>query len=494
MSPSTEPFNEKKYETLMDGHECTEIFFSQLERTNRLDSEFYKKNSLQIMRLLESISTSPITNLVNVSDGNHMSISDKFTGDGIPYYRGQDIHNFFIEDANPIYIDEETFNETYMHRSHLKKGDILLSIVGTIGKVSLVTENNKATCNCKLAILRPYDINKSDLIAIYLKTKYGFNQIDKFKRGAVQMGYLLEDMDQILIPNFSDEFAKMIKDIIEKIKLLTEHANVQYNVAEKYLFDNIGIDMSLICNKKSSSSIKSFSESFGNTGRLDAEYYQPRFEKLINIIQSSDYQKLKNLVTITKSIEPGSTAYRETGIPFIRISDISKYGISKTDKYLECNGKFDNNELYIKKDEILFSKDGSVGIAYKVEEDAAKITSSALLHLIVKDNVEILPDYLTVVLNSQIVQMQAERDAGGSIIKHWKPSEIENVLIPILDIKIQNQISEKVKNSFILRKKSEELLECAKKAVEIAIEKDETEAFLWIKKEIILNDKYISDY
>jgi hypothetical protein len=36
------------------------------------------------------------------------------------------------------------------------------------------------------------------------------------------------------------------------------------------------------------------------------------------------------------------------------------------------------------KDTILFSKDGSVGIAYKVEQDVDLITSSALLHLKVK--------------------------------------------------------------------------------------------------------------
>jgi len=28
--------------------------------------------------------------------------------------------------------------------------------------------------------------------------------------------------------------------------------------------------------------------------------------------------------------------------------------------------------------------------------------------------------------------MQAEKDAGSSIIQHWKPSEFENIIIPIL--------------------------------------------------------------
>lgn len=55
---------------------------------------------------------------------------------------------------------------------------------------------------------------------------------------------------------------------------------------------------------------------------------------------------------------------------------------------------------------------------------------------------------MTLVLNLPIVQLQAERDAGGSIIQHWKPSE--------------------------------QLLEVAKKAVEIAIEQNEATAIDYI--------------
>lgn len=464
----------------MDGYECSEILFSQLDRTNRLDAEFYKKDSLKIVDLLKSLSAKPLTNLVNVSDGNHMSISSKFVEVGVPYYRGQDIHHFFIEDSNPICIDENTYNVSYMQRSHLKKGDILLSIVGTIGEVSLVSKEDMATCNCKLAILRPYDTNKSALIAIYLKTKYGFDQVDKFKRGAVQMGYLLEDMNQIFMPEFTLDLYECVNRAISVVKLLTDKANNKYIDAEKVLLSKIGIEATSLVS--GGVSVKSFSDSLGDSGRLDAEYYQPKYDSLIESISVLKHKELAELVKITKSIEPGSDAYFDEGIPFIRISDISKYEITEPDKYLEECGEYDNSELYLKKDEILFSKDGSVGIAYKVEEDSRMISSSALLHLEVKDKNEVLPDYLTTVLNSDVVQLQAERDAGGSIIKHWKPKEIEKVVIPILDIDIQKEIAKKASESFKLRKQSRQLLDCTKNAVEMAIEKGEKTAIKWLNE------------
>jgi len=91
-------------------------------------------------------------------------------------------------------------------------------------------------------------------------------------------------------------------------------------------------------------------------------------------------------------------------------------------------------------------------------------------------------EYLTLVLNSKAVKMQSERDAGGSIILHWRVSEIENVVVPIIDFTKQQEIAKLIENSFALKKESEHLLEVAKRAVEIAIEENEDVAMEFIKK------------
>jgi restriction endonuclease S subunit len=76
--------------------------------------------------------------------------------------------------------------------------------------------------------------------------------------------------------------------------------------------------------------------------------------------------------------------------------------------------------------------------------------------------------------------MQAERDAGGSIILHWRISEIENVIVPVVDMAIQTKIANLVQQSFTLKAESERLLAAAKRAVEIAIETDEPTALAYI--------------
>lgn len=470
---------------MLEGLEVSEVQLSNLERTSRFDSEFYSKLNIKIINQLTQLETSTIDKVTSVSDGNHMSVSDKFQPVGVPYYRGKDIHNYFIEDSNPICIDYNTFSSSYIRRSHLKKGDVLLSIVGTIGEVAIVSTENNATCNCKLAILRPQNIN-GFFLSIFLKSKYGQNQIQKFKRGAVQMGLILEDMSQIYVPVFSEAFQTRIESLIQSTKNSNDKSKQTYTQAENLLLAEIGLQN--FSPSTEAVNIKSFTDSFSTSGRLDAEYYQPKYEQVVNAITAQNHDVLVNIVDITKSIEPGSANYDSVGLPFLRVADYSKFGLTETQKYLKDSFVIENkdkiNQLKPKKGTILFSKDGSVGTAYHLREDFEGITSGAILHLSVKNQEKIIPEYLTLVLNSQMVQMQAERDAGGSIILHWRVSEIENVVVPIIDYPKQQQIAELVEQSFALKQQSEHLLEVAKRAVEIAIEENEGVALAYVESEV----------
>ncbi len=408
-----------------------------------------------------------------------MSISDSFTEEGIPYYRGGDIYNMFIEQCpNPLYIPRSVFDIKTMQRSHLKKGDILMSIVGAIiGNVSLVSTDNDATCSCKLAIIRPSSNLSPEYIMAFFMSKMGSLQIQRYRRGSGQTGFILNDFDQLLIPVINDKIQNAIVNIIQKAKQILSLGIDKYIICQNYFQEEFNLQKVPL--NTINISVKKASSSFFSSGRLDAEYYQPKYEELLNQIQRVELVPLHKIVHINKSIEPGSDLYEDSGVPFVRVSDLSEYGISTPDIYLDKDAFHD--VIRPKKDTILLSKDGSVGIAYKVQEDLDVITSGAILHLSIF-NTEFLPDYLTLVLNSIVVRMQAERDAGGSVIQHWKPSEIEQVLIPKLDIKKQQEIANQVQESFKLRSESKRLLEVAKKAVEIAIEENEENALKYINE------------
>ena len=316
----------------------------------------------------------------------------------------------------------------------------------------------------------------------YLNKKKKKSLLLRKERGAIQKGLNLDDLKTLIVPLFSENFEQRVRIGIEKAFKCACDAKQGYTGAEKILEEMIGFAR---CEATINYSIKTLNKSYGCSGRLDAEYYQPKYDDLFNELEKLPCKKLGDVVTIKKSIEPGTEAYQDSGIPFVRVSDVSKFEVGQPEIYLSKNVVENVETLYPQKDTILFSKDGSVGIAYKLAENKKIITSGALLHLTVKDKRTVLPDYLTLVLNSNIVQMQAERDSNGAIIQHWKPSEIENVVVPVLEMEQQKKIVELVQKSFALRKQSKQLLEDAKCAVEMAIEQGEDIALKWLESKMM---------
>ena len=321
-------------------------------------------------------------------------------------------------------------------------------------------------------------------LMVFLRCKYGFEQLFRQRELTIQYQLTLPRIKAVDVFLADDKLQKAVKMLCEKSKELQKESNEAYQLAEQTLVEIVKCPDFSATNTHS---IKFVNESFVLSGRLDAEYYQPKYDALFETLSKFPYNKLggaNGLVNIMKSIEPGSEAYVEEGIPFIRVSDISKFGVSEPEIKLRSDIIPNPEMLFPQKDTILLSKDGSVGIAYKVESTIPVITSGALLHLSIRNKEEVLPDYLTLVLNSPIVQLQAERDSNGAIIQHWKPSEIENVIIPVLDMSIQKEIATRVQESFALRKQSKQLLEYAKQSVEMAIEQGENSALDWLKDKI----------
>ena len=446
-------------------------FLKKENRTFRIDSNFFIKKSLSVDNKIKSMNHFYISeeNIVSGPFGSSLK-SDAYLNAGVPFIRIENIKNgFSISTDNLIYISE--FDNSRLKSSQLFEDDLILSKVGnTIGYYARVDSNIK---NCNISEnnigikLNSYNRDVKHYIMTFLNSKYGNILTLRRISGNAQPKLNVFDISEIPIPQFNEEFYKKISDRIIKADELKQHSKSLYSQAEDLLLGELGLKDWRP--KNTLHTTKKFSD-FAQSGRLDAEYYQPKYDDLFEKLSCLNCKRLGKIVSIKKSFDPGSDAYQETGIPFIRVSDISKDGIEKTELHLSPID-FDIPELKPKKDTILFSKDGSIGIAYKVQSDLNVFTSGALLHLVTTDS-SILPDYLTLILNSVVVKLQAERDSNGAIIQHWKPSDIENVIIPILPESIQTKIASLIQQSFECRAQSKQLLEDAKRMVEAEIEKN----------------------
>ena len=479
----------------MEGLEIVEISFSFYTETyrNRLDSEYYlmkyliNESKLKGIPISEFIVKDEIINIKSLhikKDFNYLAISDIRL-------------NSLEYTSNIISHSEIPDRATYV----LKNNDIVVSTVRpNRNAVTIIKKPNRLIGTSGFTVIRINDkyINPH-FIFIFCKTKFFITKMMRENTATMYPAVTNYDVLNVKIPQVSIAFQNKISELVDHSYSLIERSKSLYTQAETLLLETLGLKNFEITNspfrkeemgalRKEGVNIRRLSESFGGSGRLDAEYYQAKYDEIIDKVTGSPYNSLVNLVDIKKSIEPGSTNYSSEGLPFVRVSDYTKVGLMKPDKYLSESFVRENKtllqDLKPKKETILFSKDGSVGVAYMLRGDANFVTSSAILHLTVKDKKHVIPEYLTLALNSKVVQMQAERDVSGSIILHWRVSEIKNVIVPIIDYDKQIKIAELVEQSFALKKQSEHLLEMAKTAVEMAIEQGEEAALAYIKQKI----------
>ncbi len=472
---------------MLEGLEISEVYFSKISFENsvfRIDAEYFKKQYLKEDYLRKKYETVYLGEDYFITDGQH-GYHEVDENSNIRHLTAKNFKNWFANDIDADRLAKWVDDNN--QRSSLKRNDIVLTTRGTVGCCAIVKEEvlpaNIDQDVARIAVTNHERISPQYLVT-FLNSKFGQDWALRNQTGMVQQGLALWRVRELPIPKLSDKFQEQIERIIEHSHCSIINSQDKYSQAETLLLETL--NSKDFQPSKEPVNIKNFSESFGSSGRLDAEYYQVKYEQVVNRIKSTDYDQLVNIVKIKKSIEPGSSVYADEGLPFVRVSDYNKFGLSTPDKYLTDDFCKENAEqikkLKPKKETILFSKDGSVGTAYMLREDANFITSGAILHLTVQNKTKIIPEYLTLALNSQLVQMQAERDAGGSIILHWRVSEIEKVVVPIIAFDKQREIADLVEESFQLKKQSEHLLEVAKTAVEMAIEQDEEIAIDFIDK------------
>ena len=78
-----------------------------------------------------------------------------------------------------------------------------------------------------------------------------------------------------------------------------------------------------------------------------------------------------DLVSVRKCVEVGSAEYLDDGIPFIRVSNLSPFGITK-EKYISESLYSEIKQHQPEQGEIIFTKDATPGIAYYLNENPRK--------------------------------------------------------------------------------------------------------------------------
>jgi|SRR3989344_192392 len=442
---------------------------SQLEGALRMDAEYYQPEYLELenrftkleKKTLEEVSES-ITSFGAYSLTSHIEWQDS----GVPYINVGDIHDGYIDFSNVKYISEKV--NDILQKSKVSNRQVLLTMAGTIGNAAVVNDlKGSANANQAIAKINPIDNMSPYYLAAFLNSKYGLLQTQREIVSSVQANIFLGQIKEFQIPIFGQ---KITKEIENKYKIFLnelENSKKFYSQAENLLLEELGLKD--FKEEESLFSITNLSD-VKNANRIDAEYFQSKYEKLISKIKNKN---AKNLESFVKEYSTGfpfkSENYQEEGIPLIRINNIKKGFLDLNDAACLSEKDFALSPKDIAKPgDIVLSMSGTIGMSAVIPDDIRKSSINQRILRITPKNID--KDYLTLLLNSIIGSYQLQRIGTGGVQTNISYKDIKNILMPELPKNIQEKIADLVKKSHQSRKKAKELLEEAKQKVEKLIE------------------------
>lgn len=364
-----------------------------------------------------------------------------------------------------------------MIRSHLKQGDVLLSIVGTIGESSLVTSTQPATCSCKLAILRPKNIDPNYL-AVVLQSDYGKSQIARLTRGAIQMGLLLEDMDQVLIPSFSKDFESGISQIVKLSQIAIETSKTTQQQAEQTLLRIL--DLENWQPQQALSYERKASDVFA-AERLDAEYYYPEKTAALKFLESLPGKTVGKMFVSIRDLWQPDTASKNQQVQNYDLTDALSPFLD-TEKEPVYPEEISSTKKKLSQGQIIVSRLRSYlkEIALVLHDTNIPMVASTefiVLQPTGQMNIETLMVYLRSILPQTIFKWSQD----GSNHPRFDEKELLNLRVPDILLEHQGEIAKIVQESISCRQQAKSLLEAAKRAVEIAIEESEEAAMAYLQ-------------
>ena len=461
-------FDAEKYSRLSEELECTEIFLSicAANKDFRIDSEYFKKYFLKIFA--SSLNKNSILeNIAIVKGGKRLPLGENFSIEGTPYIRAEDVKNNFVDYSNSPRISKRVYEQIKQYQT--KKNDVLLTIVGNsigdIGFVMFDLDICNLTENC--VRLESKKINPSYLFAYFL-SKYGQIQIEREKVGTAQPKLAIERIKRfnIFVPTVI--FQNQIDNVIKLAHKKLQRADEIYHAAEKTLSEALGLDKFKPSNNNIA--IKSFSASFKVSGRLDAEFYQPKYDDIEEKLASSSDGIVKDYFELVKTpCDRRADFYNYVEIGDVNISNgIAEANCIATDELP------DNAKIMTRAGDILVSKVRPNRGAVAILRENNLLVSGAFT--VLRERSDISSEVLQILLRTPVYRDLMLKYNVGTSYPVIKDDDVLNLPLPVVGLDVQEKISAQVTESFRLRDESGKLLSKAKRAVELAIEQGEDAA------------------
>ena len=175
---------------------------------------------------------------ISIKDGMHNLPKSLFDNGDYPILSAQNIHNGFIDFSTKRYVDINTFLKE-RRRTNIESGDVLLTIVATIGRTAIIKDNTDFLLQRSVCVIKPKRCVLPSYLKYYLDTSKTQAYMQSNAHGSAQAGLYLNQVAEIeiMLPTLKeqerivsilDRFDSLCNDISSGLPAEIEARQKQY--------------------------------------------------------------------------------------------------------------------------------------------------------------------------------------------------------------------------------------------------------------------------
>lgn len=393
-----------------------------------------------------------------------------YAEDGLPVINSKHVKGMFVS-----VTDENRFAERMARGPLIKRGDVLINGtgLGTIGRVSLYVSGSNAIPDNHVTITRSKTF-EPEFLSAFLNGKYGQAQLLRRVRGSSgQVELYPFDILDVSIwqasPAMRERVCQFYKVSFEK----RDKASKRLAEPNDLLLAELGL---LGWTPPQPLSFTASASSAFAAERIDAQYFRPLFAEVeARLLATGSACELGSILsTNARGRQP---QYADDGLPVINSKHVRTNRVILADNR---NATEAGSGIVIETGDVLVNGtgEGTIGRAAPYLHGQRALPDN---HVTVLRTDRVDPVYLAVFLNSPLGQWQIERHIKGSSGQvELYPSDIARIMIWEAPDRVQQSVRTAILSAFDEERRANDLLEAAKRAVEIAIEDGEPAAMAYL--------------
>lgn len=474
------PFDKARYARLLEGLEVTELLLSEVQRENqklRLDSGYFAKPALSADKIVrgypgghDEMGALFSRFVKGVFDIN----ADSYTDEGVPFLRILNLRQGVIDESNLALIPEAVHQSEI--KTELHRGDIVLSKTA-YPAASLVTLERCNTSQDTIATtLSAYGEKtfRAETIVAYLNSEIGQRLLWRQFQGNVQLHLSLEDGRKVPIPRFG----KALQDEIVKA---FRHSEVARNASiQKCREATQTLEQVIGLKKRKSPAPLTFTRSSREaftTGRLDAEFFTPRVHDTLAML-GRDGLTIQDVAPVRNE---RFTPETNGEFHYIEIGGIGRDGAAQAVQMQQREAPSRATQ-FVRAGDVITSTVRPIRRLSAVI-DASQDGFVCSSGFVVLQPRAIRPDVLLTYLRLPPVCALMDLHTSASMYPAISEADLLALPIPQIPAATQQSIEKSALAARQARQRASQLLDAAKRAVEIAIEDAESSALAYLKSQ-----------